>query len=269
MDLSFLDPWVQDIIADPISKQPTNYQTFPVVDDIRDARIFLRHTYGYNAWIEGQNQYEKQFVGRTLSVKDYLQEIENDRCIYDHFSLHGNILDCGGGAGTLRHFLPDDVNYISCDPWLSCFNSNSSARIEAYPCLSQKTNFIGAFAEFLPFRHSSFDFVHMRSMIDHVQVVDLALIEARRVLKPSGSLIIGLTVEGGKTGVNTFTDTLKDFAKGVFPYIGLNHLADHHIFHPTYDNLLKILDANSFICIDTFWQPCWNDRVCYVLASPS
>ena len=46
-----------------------------------------------------------------------------------------------------------------------------------------KFNFIVAFAEFLPIKNSVFDFVHMRSMLDHVQVPDLVILEAHRVLK--------------------------------------------------------------------------------------
>lgn len=57
-----------------------------------------------------------------------------------------------------------------------------------YNCLNAPLNFIGATAEFQPFVSGAFDWVHMRSMLDHVQVVDLALIEANRVLKADGKI---------------------------------------------------------------------------------
>ena len=53
----------------------------------------------------------------------------------------------------------------------------------------------------------------MRSMLDHVQVPDLALKEARRVLKDDGSILIGLSVEGGKMGKKSnrfIKDTVKE-----------------------------------------------------------
>jgi len=55
-----------------------------------------------------------------------------------------------------------------------------SAITPAYPCLDQHLNFIAACAEFLPLQSNSFDWVHMRSMLDHVQSPDLALMEAHR-----------------------------------------------------------------------------------------
>lgn len=36
--------------------------------------------------------------------------------------------------------------------------------------------------------------VHMRSMLDHVQVPDLALLEAHRVLRLGGRVLVGLHV---------------------------------------------------------------------------
>lgn len=94
----------------------------------------------------------------------------------------------------MREFLPDDVEFVSTDPWLAAPFANREARKKAYTCLNKPLNFIGATAEFQPFVAESFDWVHMRSMLDHVQVVDLALLEARRVLKLGGHVLIGLYV---------------------------------------------------------------------------
>ena len=70
--------------------------------------------------------------------------------------------------------------------------------------LEPPLNFIAATAEFQPFVEGSFDWVHMRSMLDHVQVSDLALLEAKRVLKPTGHVLIGLYVDGVKSGVISY-----------------------------------------------------------------
>ena len=95
-------------------------------------------------------------------------------------------------------------------------------------------------AEFLPFKEKSFNWVHMRSMLDHVQVPDLALKEAKRVLKDDGSILIGLTVEGGKKGKKSKIRFIKDIIKEALVLVGLEKYKDHHTFHPTLSNLKNL-----------------------------
>lgn len=103
-------------------------------------------------------------------------------------------------------------------------------------------------------------------MLDHVQVPDLALLEAKRVLKPGGHDLIGLYVDGGKSGIIFFERRIKDSIKAVLGFIGIERWKDHHIWHPTYKNLLKLITDNGFEIEDTYWQPQWKDMVCYVCA---
>jgi SAM-dependent methyltransferase len=180
--------------------------------------------------------------------------------------MRGRVLDCGGGAGSVREFLPDELEFVSTDPWLYAPVANSAARKTAYSCLNRPFNFVGAMAEFQPFIANSFDWVHMRSMLDHVQVVDLALLEARRVLKPGGRILVGLYVDGGKNGVVSLERRLKDAIKAGLEFFGIDRWKDHHIWHPTYKNLLKLITDNGFSIEDTYWQPKWKDMVCYVSA---
>lgn len=265
--MSNLEPWVTAILADPVSKQPCKPEAFNSSQGVIDARVFLKNTNGYSDWAEGQDNYEGDFGGKDHStVEAYLREINYDRPIYSHFKMAGRILDCGGGAGTIREFLPDDVEFISTDPWLQAPVANSMARKNAYRCLSQSLNVIGATAEFQPFISDSFDWVHMRSMLDHVQVVDLVLLEARRVLKPGGSVLIGLYVDGGKTGFISISRRIKDSIKSGLELFGIDRWKDHHIWHPTYKSLLKLIRDNGFVIEDTYWQPQWKDMVCYVCA---
>jgi SAM-dependent methyltransferase len=133
--------------------------------------------------------------------------------------------------------------------------------------LSRHLNFIAACAEFLPFQASSFDWVHMRSMLDHVQSPDLALMEARRVLKPNGKLVIGLYVDGGRSGKRALDRQFRELARPVLAALGLARFRDHHTFHPTFANLMKIIADNGFSADDVYWQPQWHDNVCYVTAS--
>ena len=142
-------------------------------------------------------------------------------------------------------------------------------KIEAYKCLKNKFNFIIGFAEFLPIRHSIFDFVHMRSMLDHVQVPDLAILEAHRVLKNNGKLIVGLTVEGGKIGKLAFKERIKKNVRETLYFLGLKSLKDYHTWHPSYKNLCMVIEDNGFKIEKIFWQPGMNDKVVYIQANKS
>jgi SAM-dependent methyltransferase len=261
-----LESWVEILLADPVTKQRTAPASFPTCLGMLDARVLLKNTHGAVAWSDGQQEYEALAANDHSSEEDYRAEIEYDRPVYEHFPMKGRILDCGGGSGTVREFLPLDVEFVSVDPWPAAPLANSAARCKAYSCLRRHVNFICAAAEFLPFVAEAFDWVHMRSMLDHVQVPDLALIEAKRVLKPGGQILVGLYVEGGKTGTISTTKRMKTFAKGLLSRLGLRRYEDHHVWHPTYAGLLKVICDSGFLVEDTYWQPHWNETVCYVRA---
>tara|TARA_B100000242_G_scaffold264319_1_gene211782 strand:- start:20496 stop:21335 length:840 start_codon:yes stop_codon:yes gene_type:complete len=265
-----LDKWVEDILRDPITKEKKPISEFKKVDGIIDARIYLKNTYGFKEWTEGQTEFERWETSSTYyksKVENYKKEINRDRSIYDHFKLKGDILDVGGLTGTTREFLNKDSRYISIDPYINCLKEIPEPRRKAYKCLSQKLNFIGAMAEFLPFKEQSFDCVHMRSMIDHVQIPDLALKEAKRVLKKEGFVLIGIFVEGGKYEKISTLDFFKENIKSMLVKIGFQKFKDHHIFHPTLSNLKKLIKDNGFTISDYFWQPEWNDQVVYIKAN--
>jgi len=103
-------------------------------------------------------------------------------------------------------------------------------------------------------------------MLDHVQVPDLALLEVNRILRPDGRLLIGLYVEGGKNGIVSLKKQIKNKIKYGMEFLGSDRFVDHHLWHPSYDNLLKLIEDNRFTVTDTYWQPCWDDTVCYVCA---
>lgn len=259
-----LDNWVIDILADPISKLPATPQSIGTSGDVIDARRYLRNTSGYRSWQDGQAFYESW---NKKTVEDYQSEIDGDAPVYDHIRMSGRVLDVGGGAGTVRHFLPRHTEFVSIDPFLDYRHGLDPQKLAAYPCLRGHLNFIAACAEFVPFQAATFDWVHMRSMLDHVQSPDLALMEARRVLRPNGRLVIGLYVDGGKSGKRTLGRQLKELARTILVSVGMKRYRDHHTFHPTFSNLQKIILDNGFRIDDVFWQPQWNDTVCYVTAS--
>ena len=270
-----LEEWVLKILADPITKKPTPppfflSENFSHINGIIDARVYLKNTYGFRDWEIGQEVYEQWQAsgeGHNNQVNFYKKEIEYDRPIYEHFKMSGDILDVGGLTGTVREFLSEDCRFVSVDPYIEAVFKIAHAKKEAYKCLSKRFNFIGALAEFLPFQSDSFDYVHMRSMLDHVQVPDLALKEANRVLKFNGGLIVGLYVEGGKSGRKTFIRWAKEMIRKVLELIGIEKYKDFHTWHPSYFNLLKLITDNGFEVKESYWQPFWKEQVVYVFAT--
>ena len=49
-----IPPWLAAILADPITKQPATSDAFAIKHGVLNARVFLKHTYGYSTWAEGQ-----------------------------------------------------------------------------------------------------------------------------------------------------------------------------------------------------------------------
>ena len=259
-----IEEWVKEILADPVSKLPATAKSIGERDGIIDARRYLKNTAGFVSWQHGQEFYE---AWDKQTIEDYKTEIEGVAPVYDQIKMRGRVLDVGGGAGTVRHFLPRETEFVSVDPFIDYRKGLDPKKLQAYPCLREPLNFIAACAEFLPFQFGSFDWVHMRSMLDHVQSPDLALIEARRVLRPDGRLVIGLYVDGGKSGRRSLDRQLKEIARTILVSIGVNRYRDHHTFHPTFANLTKLATDNGFRIDDVFWQPQWHDTVCYITAS--
>jgi SAM-dependent methyltransferase len=265
----FLDDWAASLLANPVTKMSATPNDFRLVNGVLDARVFLKNTPGFRDWSVGQDKYEfgeTTGKGYRNDVESYKKEIGYDRPTYEHFEISGDVLDVGGGVGTVREFLKEDTRFISIDPSIDAPFKVPKPKREAYKCLAQKLNFVCGLGEFLPFRTESFDWIHMRSMLDHVQIPDLVLLEARRVLKPGGSLLVGLYVEGGKSGRKPFVTLLKDAVRAAFELIGIDKYKDFHMWHPRYAQLLKLIGDNGFRVRDEYWQPYWKDQVVYVLA---
>ena len=265
-----LNQWARSLLVDPVTKLSKSHDDFDKINGLLDARIFLSNSPGYNEWEHGQDEYESWEIDSKAynnQVSNYLEEIIYDKPVYENFILKGSILDVGGGAGTLRQMLPDDLNYICVDPFVSVLDNVPQAKRKAYDCLSKNFNFIYSCAEFLPFKSQSFDWVHMRSMLDHVQIPDLALLEAHRVLNYKGKLLVGLSIEGGPDGVLSIKEQLKELVRSMLVFAGFTKFKDHHTWHPTYSNLIKLIESNGFMIESVYWQPKWIDKVVYVCAT--
>lgn len=216
-----------------------------------------------------QDKYINLMLQDTTREEDYAKEIKYDRPVYDHFQMRGRILDVGGGAGSVREFLPSDTQFVSVDPYINAPVEITPARLAAYSCLRQPFNFIASSAEFLPFLANSFDWVHMRSILDHVQLPDLVLLEACRVVKPTGRVLIGLYVEGGKAGQISVKQKIVNTIAPKLKFLGINRWKTHkdfHLWHPSFKELSAMVQDNGFDIEDVYWQPHWNETVCYICA---
>ena len=248
-------------------------------------------------WASVQAEYENsldQQIHRD-SLSRYLDEIDSVKEIYtEEFpNIEGNVLDVGGGQGILRHYLvPNSVSlYVSADPFLDTFRGLESQPnlLKAYPCLSDPCNFLACHAEYLPFTSGTFDWVHMRSVLDHFGDPYLALKEAYRVLKVGGFLLIGLSVYGERSSLKYRQGkpspaelfSLPARVAMVVRLKGMTGLAeaisarlrrlragnmDDHTFRWKYDDLVSLLHVTDLIPVKQHWQKAPFTMCVYILA---
>lgn len=204
-------------------------------------------------WEEGQEEYER-FYEKYLNEgeanpKFYENEQKRDLPMYERLKLLGRVLDVGGSLGHIRKYMKPEQEFVSIDPSVGIHKKarNRPNLFAAYPLLNP-LNLVWGFAEFLPFRDQSFDTVNMRSCIDHFSNPEHALLEAFRVLKPEGRLIVGMTLK-----VQSRKGRLKDMARDFRGFL-LPQFRDHHIWHPTYQELIDLCEKSGFSLFDEIWQ---------------
>ncbi len=279
-----IDPWVKEILVDPIGKSGLQWKGDMLLSDygkeyrvergVLDLRPFRQKPVSQplRVWKLGQMAYE-QWQKRVSQDpnRDYTDELAGVREVYKIMPLIGRCLDVGGHQGRLRAFLKPGQEYLIVDPFLDVFDGIEAQRnlLRTYPFLAEPVNFVCGLAEHLPLLSGTFDTAHMRSVIDHFQSPELALREAYRVLRARGQLIIGLWVEGGRTGRRAPLEAAKDAVKSMLPFVGLGRYADHHVWHPTYKELVALIEASGFEIDTVHWQTQWHDRVCYIRALKS
>jgi SAM-dependent methyltransferase len=297
--LTKLDSWARDLVCCPVSKgdlvwsrnaaySPLSGLTYPFLErekvwDFRVKRPSFVPNLAHRAWEDGQREYEvwQTKLNSADDLETYNREIDSVREIYvEEFTLSGRILDVGGHQGRLRHFLLPNVEYLSVDPFADVFLGlcNQPNLLQAYPSLARPCNFLCGHAELLPLRQHTFDYVHVRSCLDHFGDPFVAVCEARRVLKKAGGLLIGLRVGQPVTAksaaVGQFLRRLqrKINSAGLWKTIQTvvarlsGTQRDAHIWHPTYQELICLLKVLRFEVEKTHWQKPPHDDVVYVMA---
>lgn len=110
------------------------------------------------------------------------------------------VLDIGGGTG---HFLssffryPHSLQYFLVDPNVRLLHDQF---IRMYPELLEiPIGHVRSYAETLPFKDGIADLIISSSAIDHYKDFSLFIKEARRCLKPGGTLLISSHIKGAKS----------------------------------------------------------------------
>jgi len=273
-----LNDFVRERLACPISKKAmkqagNDFQApcgFLYKDG--DFRIGLEFQ---DKWAKGQKVYE-DLIAREVQEpsKTVLSAIDEEtRDVYAKIKMTGDILDIGGGWGTLAKQADMDTSrYVCVDPMVCRWSSLSPNGTFAIHYSSLKNiPRIVAFAEFLPFADATFDTVHIRSCLDHMANAVLALRESFRVLRPGGKAVIGLSLERAyKKNSTTLKQRIK---RALISLPGGWHLFellahDAHIFHPTYENLVEMITKNGFSIKTEVWQEAYHNVIYFEVVRP-
>lgn len=135
--------------------------------------------------------------------------LDNMDAMHSYFTVEGDyILDIGGGSGYLRRYLNSEQLYVDLEPDPAAFAHRIFFK-HLDRRLADPFLFLRGVAEYVPFRHASFDAVYMGGMIEHVFDINFTFSEASRVLKEGGHLYIF----AGCGGYNAKATRLSPIAK--------------------------------------------------------
>lgn len=221
----------------------------------------------YNHWRKTQKIYE-----RNVLRYDIEQAMVNDSAnaeIYKRFPVSGKILDIGGGEGFLRKYLSAGDEYLCIDPWPSAVQhafelSKDERFLKLYSFLPSPYAFLISYGERLPLAGEVFDWVHIRSVLDHTADPPAVLNESKRVLKVGGKLLINLTLSDGPAVTRSKNLSLSkrvckrlrsDGIYGVLKksFYALRGADIDHMDHPMSKDLMKMVEDAGFQIAEFLW----------------
>lgn len=143
-------------------------------------------------WENRQQEMEAWYKALIVTPAHASDLLINDYTPYVPYlaTLSGLVLDIGGGVGIVRHYVPDDTEYVVIDPSLDWLDIKWTALVERFPCLGKRPCFVRGIGEYLPFPSQAFDAALALWSLNHSKVPKMVLAEAHRVLKPKGRLIV-------------------------------------------------------------------------------
>src|SRR6266446_584001 len=234
--------------------------------------------------LENWQKFQSEFERESYDPKHALRDREGCREVYERLPVPivGNFLDVGGADGTVRHFLPPNVHYLCIDPFVdtprvALTRAGDPGFREVFPCLAEPYPFLCSLAERLPLKSRQFDWVHMRSMLDHAYDPFETLKEGYRCLRPGGHLLLGLSAHGGAT--RTLESGIAGIlARGyrVLRYEGIVEFSarvlarlvghrDNHLRHPSIQDLRSLLTKSGFEILWEHWTAPPYEHVVYIL----
>jgi len=105
-------------------------------------------------------------------------------------SAEGELLDIGCGTGHIRDLIPDACRYVGVDPLPAGRDPQLRSLPAHIPRPEQEFRMVQAVGESLPFCDASFDSVVVMGSLDHCNDPERVMSEARRVLRPGGTIAI-------------------------------------------------------------------------------
>ena len=272
-DIHNMNSFLSEILVCPVSKAPLSLDNSGFLfapcgfkyseTDLRVGLEFAKD------WSEGQAEYEsfERCWLNTVNHPEKLLSLDNETVdVYGQIQMHGDVLDVGGAYGfVIKQAGLNPNRYVSLDPIdIDWSRLQKYEHIVKHYSICQAAARVRGFAEFLPFADSSFDFVHMRSCIDHFANPNLALMEAFRVLRRGGRLVVGISLEGSyKRDQAGLKGVLKRMAS---KFLALRQMIeivkhDHHMFHPTRASLSELIERNGFKIEKEIWQQAYHNVI--------
>lgn len=200
-------------------------------------------------WGKGQRHYEEYNRSWLSRDEAFYQSSDKETIgLYREIPLTGDVLDVGGGFGLVTVQAALDPSKIVCiDPMVCLWDRLPASPYKTHYAKLSAVTRIPGYAEHLPFPNATFDTVHMRSCLDHFANPHRALLEARRVLKPKGKLVVGLAMEGAfKLDHSGFVNVAKRKLKESVIGDIYERFFDQHMFHPTEESLRALLSGAGF-----------------------
>jgi ubiquinone/menaquinone biosynthesis C-methylase UbiE len=265
-----------DKLVCPVSREPLHYDGSDLISSSGyryskgDFRLVSSATQSPE-WIKGQKHYEEYMDKWIANGESYFKESDLETVqIYEEIPIIGSVLDVGGGFGTLvNHANLDPANVICIDPMICIWDNVPSGAFKSHYKNLEKIIRIPGFAEDVPLPNNSIDTVHMRSCLDHFANPHRALLEARRVLKPNGKLVVGLALEGSYKLVGSgFVNNAKRVIKNSLVGEIYEYFFDAHMFHPTEESLKELVKSSGFEITKWILQSGYSNVV-YLSASKS
>lgn len=155
--------------------------------------IWKKHLEGYRTRSEAR-------VAKP-STSQLQRWAEKEKAFADFIEApNGRVLEVGCGPGSISDHLSVSVEYYGLDPL-------PAKQSVSFP-------FVVGVAEFLPFRDDTFDFLIVRSALDHFCYLDRYFAEAKRILRPDGKLFVEQViheVHGPISATKVLAHSVKDW----------------------------------------------------------